>query len=216
MKIGMQVIRNHNGSGSSSVAAEAIDEVRSSGPRCMEHRHPFETLPRRHRSSTSFPATPQAERILICPKVPQNPAQHYLIDVTTSRSYVRFVMVFVIQDRRPLFASIVTVSHADSLMVPLFLCDMLWLDPDFRNPPDVDEPTIRFCLGGTMSGLVGIGIRCSSPYLLRDRVFGWRSVIGTSLHAHVMFRAVLTQLHNRECRPRPIADSAPRRSHASY
>jgi hypothetical protein len=109
-----------------------------------------------------------------------------------------------------------TVSHADSLMVPLFLCDMLWLDPDFRNPPDVDEPTIKFCLGGTTSGLVGIGIRCSSPYLLRDRVFGWRSVIGTSLHAHVMFRAVLTQLHNRECRPRPIADSAPRRSHASY
>lgn len=101
-------------------------------------------------------------------------------------------------------------------MVPLLLCDMLWLDPDFRNPPDVDEPSMRFCFGGKMSGLVGIGIRCSSPYLLRDKVFGWRSGISTLLHAHVMFRAVLTQLHTRGYRPHPIADSVPARSPAGY
>lgn len=34
-------------------------------------------------------------------------AQRYLIDDTTSRSYVQFVTAFVIQDHRPLFASIV-------------------------------------------------------------------------------------------------------------
>jgi hypothetical protein len=101
-------------------------------------------------------------------------------------------------------------------MVPLFLCDILWLDPDFRNPPDVDEPTIRFCLGGTMSGLVGIGIRCSSPYLLRDKVFGWLSVISGEPLFTFRLKPVLTRLHTRGYRPHPIADSVPARSPAGY